>query len=103
MGKWITKNGVHVWIEDKNLYNAISNYYSKEKYEDIYISSYEKDLITKEINYWCNIYTPKSKFKKNGVYSKAMFDYVYIFKIIDYNEYEILDKFPIDDVKGEKK
>ena len=103
MGRWITKNGVHVWIEEKSLYNAISDHYSKEKYEDIYLDPYEKDLVTKEINNWCNIYTSKSKYKKDGIYAKDIFDYVYIFKIIDYNEYEIIDRFLIDDVKGKIK
>lgn len=103
MGKWITKNGVHVWIEDKSLYNAISEHYSKEKYKEIDIDSYEHELVTHEINNWCNIYASKSKYKKGGLYAKDMFDSVYIFRIIDYNEYEIIDKLPIDEVKGKIK
>ncbi len=97
MWRWITKNGVHVRIEDKSLYNAISNHYSNGKYKDVYIDTYEHELVTHEINYWCNIYASKSKYKKGSVYAKAMFDSIYIFRIIDYNKYEIIDKFPIDE------
>lgn len=103
MGRWITKNGVHVWIEDKGLYSAISEHYSKEKYENPNIDPYEYEKVTHEINNWCNIYSPKTKYRRGGIYAKDMFDSVYIFKIIDYNEYDIIDKFPIDDMKGKIK
>lgn len=32
MGRWITKNGVHVWIEESNLSSALNDHYPSQKY-----------------------------------------------------------------------
>lgn len=34
MGRWITKNGVHVWIEDDSLENALKDHYPNRKYNE---------------------------------------------------------------------
>lgn len=34
MGRWITKNGVHVWIEENNLLDALNDHYPSQKYND---------------------------------------------------------------------
>lgn len=99
MGRWITKNGAHVWIEnaDEQLHNALDRHYSTTTYHDVEIGPVERERICHELNNWCNIYEPKSKYKKGHTYVKPIGDYIYTFKIIDYNKYEIVEKILIDD------
>lgn len=96
MGRWITKNGAHIWLKEDKLYKSIKDHYTKEEFSNPQLDSNEETTVRHEINNWCNIYTPKSKYKKGGTYIKAVGDYIYTFRIIDYNDYEFLDKIPID-------
>ncbi len=95
MGRWITKNGVHVYIEkeDLTLADAIAEHYGKIKLPTIILDRKEYGHIMHEINSWY-----RKDYKNKKVISKAIGDYVYTFENKRYNEYRFIGKDDIEEL-----
>lgn len=95
MGKWITRNGVHVYLENEepSLADAIAEHYGKTKLPTINIERKEYGHITHEINTWY-----KKDYKKKKTISKAIGDYIYTFENKGYNNYRFIGRDNIEEL-----
>ena len=95
-GKWITVKGNHVFIKDSlPIDDAIKSHYKNVKYKECHIPAKTKPGLVSAINTYCNIYSNNSKYKIGGIYTVYYENYIYSFKIIDYNEYKFIKKTKI--------
>lgn len=94
MGRWITKNGVHVYLEkeEPTLVDAIAEHYGKVKLPYIVLDKKEYGHIVHEINTWY-----RRDYKKKKVISKAIGDYIYTFENKGYNNYGFIGRDNIEE------
>lgn len=95
MGRWITKNGVHIYLENEepDLAEAIAEYYGKLKIPTIQLERKEYGKVVHEINTWY-----KREYVRKKIISKAINDYIYTFENKGYNNYRFIGKDNVDEL-----
>lgn len=97
MGRWITKNGVHVWIEDEGLSSALRDRFPSKKYnEDVkYITKIKgKGPIEKEFGKLANDDIVLTDERKEHINERRKDDFDFIMDNMEetINDYDYLLK-----------
>lgn len=95
MGRWITKNGVHVYMEKESndLASALAEHYGGFKLPPINLDKQEYGYVTHEINTWY-----KKAYNKKKIISKPIGNTVYTFENHGYNNYRFIGKDDIEEL-----
>lgn len=97
MGRWITKNGVHVWIEDEGLSSALRDRFPSKKYnEDVkYITKIKgKGPIEKEFGKLANDDIVLTDERKEHIKERRKKDFDFVINNIEQtiDDYDFLIK-----------
>lgn len=95
MGKWITKKGVHVYLENEepDLADAIADYYGKNKLPTVYLDKNEFAHVISEINTWY-----RKDYIRKKMITKEIGSYVYTFENKGYNNYRFIGRDSIEEI-----
>lgn len=95
MGRWITKNGRRIYLDDGlELYDALVEHYSNKKNPTIYLDREEYAIVMSNFDTWINY----DKVKNKVILSKCIGNYIYTVEKKGYNDIRIIGRDMISSI-----